>query len=238
MKALLLTFGLIWVGSAGADAIEVVTEDSSYTYVQQGKVVGPATEVVKETLKQADIADYHLTLYPWARAYSLATQRPNVLIYPIVRTPERETLFRWVGELATVAIFLYKFRDQTGVRVDSLEAAKAYTIGVVRDDSREQYLRAQGFQKLVVSADNDENFRLFSLHQVQMIPMPERDAKSFCAEKHIPFGDLEVAYPLHDLKKGIFMAYSLGTSDELVSRTSQAFRSVVASGALRKAMGE
>ncbi|MFJ3524265.1 substrate-binding periplasmic protein [Pseudomonas sp. NPDC090203] len=237
MKALFLVLGLIWLGSAGADPIEVVTEDSSYTYVEHGKVAGPATQVVEETLRQAGIDDYHLALYPWARAYSIATQKPNVLIYPMVRTPEREALFHWVGELATVSIFLYKFRNQPGIQVTNLDTAKAYTIGVVRDDSREHYLQSQGFKKLIVSADNDENFRLFTLHQVQLIPMPERDAKSFCQQKHIAFDQLEVAYPLHDMEKGIYMAYSLGTSEELVSRTTRAFSAVVENGELRKAMG-
>lgn len=238
MKALILALGLIWFGSAGADSIEVVTEDSSYTYVENGKIAGPATEVVEETLKRAAIQGYHLALYPWARAYNIATQKPNVLIYPIVRTPEREALFHWVGELATVPIFLYKFRDEENIQVSNLDAAKAYTIGVVRDDSRESYLHSHGFQKLVISADNGENFRLFSSHQVQMIPMPERDARSFCKESQIPFERLEIAFPLRDMERGIYMAYSLGTSEELVSRTSHAFTSVVESGELRRAMGQ
>jgi polar amino acid transport system substrate-binding protein len=238
MKAVYLALALLWYQGATAEPIEVVTEASSYTYVENGKVRGPATEVVEETLKRARIDDYSLTLYPWARAINIAAQKRNVLIFPIVRTPERENLFEWVGQLSTVAVSLYKFRDRTDIKVADLESAKAYTIGVIRGDSRERYFHVHGFEKLVLTADNNESFRLFSLRQVQLIPMSERDAKALCQALHIPFDELEVVYTLHEFQKGIYMAYSKGTSAELVSRTVQAFQSLDESGALKKIMGE
>lgn len=231
-------FALFWLKAAIAEPIEVVTEESSYTYVTNGKVMGPATEVVEETLKRAEVGDYRVTLYPWARALSIATQKPNVLIYPIVRTPEREHMFHWVGEISSVSVFLYKFRDRTDIKIPDLEAAKAYSIGVIRGDSRERYLHARGFDKLVISADNRENFRLFILRQVQLIPMPEKDAEALCRDQHISFDELEVAYTLRDIQKGIYMAYSLGTSEELISRTARAFDTLVESGLLKKTMGD
>lgn len=56
--------------------------------------------------------------------------------------------------------------------------------------------------------------------------------------QYIPFDELEVAYTLRDIQKGIYMAYSLGTSEELISRTARAFDTVVESGLLKKMMGD
>jgi polar amino acid transport system substrate-binding protein len=206
----------------------VVTEESSYTYVSNGQVAGPATEVVKATLEKARVADYQIAVYPWARAYGIAAQKPNVLIYPIVRTAAREKLFNWVGELARVPIYLYRLRSADNPPITSLADAKSYSIGVVRADSREYYLRSQGFEKLVVAADNDENFRLFSRHLVQLIPLPEKGA--FCQAQNLPFTDLEVAYSMSGMDTPIYMAYSLGTSEDLIERTSRAFAALVGNG--------
>ncbi len=52
-----------------AETIEVVTEDSLYAYQRDDKVVGPGIRIAEETLKNAQLTDYSLSLYPWARAY-------------------------------------------------------------------------------------------------------------------------------------------------------------------------
>ena len=229
-----LAFSVGLAHSAMATTIEAVTEDSSYTFVEHGKVSGPASEIVQDTLKKAGLKDVHFALYPWARAYSLALEQPNILIYPIVRTPEREALFRWVGQLARVSIYLYKFRADEAIRPSVLDEAKGYTIGVVRDDARAKYLSAHGFSKLVVSATNEQNFKLFQLRQVQMIPLPEHDAIAFCKKAGISFSELEVVMPLEELDIGVYIAYSLATSAQTVAQTIQAFKEVESAGGLKK----
>ncbi|WP_447800709.1 hypothetical protein [Pseudomonas kilonensis] len=48
-----------------AETIEVVTEDSLYAYQRDDKVVGPGSRIAEETLKNAQLTDYSLSLYPW-----------------------------------------------------------------------------------------------------------------------------------------------------------------------------
>ncbi|MFK3973565.1 ABC transporter substrate-binding protein [Pseudomonas sp. NPDC087358] len=233
-RLLVLAFGVGIAQATMATTIEAVTEDSSYTFIERGNVSGPASEIVRDTLRAAGFTDVHFALSPWARAYSLALEQPNVLIYPIVRTPQREALFRWVGQLARVSIYLYKFRTADDVQASVFDEAKHYTVGVVRDDARANYLAAQGFSKLVVSATNEQNFKLFQLRQVQMIPLPEHDAIAFCAKAGIPFTELEAVMPLNELDIGIYMAYSLATPESIVVQTVQAFKEVESAGGLKK----
>src|SRR5512145_1222837 len=121
-------------GTLPAQTIKAVTETSSYSRLENGKPAGPANEIAEATLKRAGFSGYSITLYPWARAYDMAQQEPNVLIYLIARTPEREPRFKWVGEFIRVDYFLYKLRDSKGVAVSSLDQARGYSIGVMRDD--------------------------------------------------------------------------------------------------------
>src|SRR6185369_7151225 len=95
---------------AAAQSVRVVTEASQYSRLENGKVVGPATEVTEAVLKRAGVVDYGIALYPWARAQDMALQEPNVLIYLIARTPAREAQFKWAGEIMKVQYHLFKLK--------------------------------------------------------------------------------------------------------------------------------
>lgn len=222
-----------------AQTIEGVTEESSYVYMDQGRVAGVASRIVEAVFKQAGLDDYHLTIYPWARAYDRALREPNVLIYPILRNPERESLFKWVGDLETARPVFFKLREHTNVQVGSLADAKNYVVGVVRDDYREKYLHDQGFTRLVVSANNRENFSRLIHGQVELVPMPERDARKLCADAQLPFDTLEAADSTMDgLNPEIFMAFSRATDDAVVQRARDAYDTLKRDGTITRMLRE
>ncbi|MFJ3470259.1 substrate-binding periplasmic protein [Pseudomonas sp. NPDC090201] len=222
--------------NARADTLQVVTEDSSYSAFENGKVVGVASEIVEQTLARAGITDYHMTLYPWARAYDMARLEPNVLIYPIIRSAERDPLFKWVGELDQVTPSFYKLRERRDVVVKTLQDARSYSVGVVRDDSRQEYLEGKGFSKMVVSANNLDNLRKLLSGQVLLVPMPEREAREQCDDLHIAYEDLEAVYTLDDLSKGLYVAISLKTPEETVKRITNAFAQLKNDGTVAKVL--
>jgi polar amino acid transport system substrate-binding protein len=217
---------LLVVGQAHAERILAVTEITSFSYLENGKVGGPATRLVEQTLKAAGLNDYQVTLYPWARAYDMALSEPNVLIYVIARTPEREPLFKWVGQFATMEPLLFKLASRNDIAPQSLEDASRYRVGVTRDDIRHKYLQTQGFKRLVVSAQNTDNFRKLLNGQIDLMPIEDREARQLCEEQHVDCADVVPAYPLPDLANGLYLAYSNATSDEIVERTRRAFNEV------------
>lgn len=216
--------------------IEAVTEESSLTYVRDGKVTGPASEVVRATLQRAGLVDHRLSLYPWARAYDLALREPNTLIFLIARTPAREPLFKWAGEFLRIEYHLYRLRGREDVRVHTLDDARQYAIGVMRDDVRQQYLQGRGFKKLVVSARNVDTLRMLVDGRVQLLPLPQTDVARFSREAGIDPSSLERVYTLDEMTTGIYMAYSRSTPDAVVQRTQQAFDSLKAEGVVARWM--
>jgi polar amino acid transport system substrate-binding protein len=224
--------------NARADTLQVVTEDSSYSSFENGKVVGVASEIVEKTLARAGITDYHMTLYPWARAYDMARLEPNVLIYPIIRSTERDPLFKWVGELDQVTPMFYKLRERRDVVVKSLQDAKNYSVGVVRDDSRQEYLEGKGFNKMVISSNNLDNLRKLLSGQVLLVPMPEREAREQCEDLHIAYEDLEAVYTLDELSKGLYVALSLKTPDDTVKRITNAFTQLKDDGTVARVLAQ
>lgn len=224
--------------SAHADTMHVVTEDSSYSWLQDGKVTGPANEIVEKTLINAGLKDYHMALYPWARAYDMARLEPNVVIYPMIRNTDREPLFHWVGELEPVVQVFYKLRDRKDVVVGTLQDAKKYTVGVVRDDARQQYLESQHFSRMVVSSNNLDNLRKLLSGQVALVPMPEREARDQCRDLNVSFDLLENVYTIDDLSQSLYVALSLKTPPDTVKRVTEAFAQLKADGTVAKALAQ
>ncbi|MEF7615161.1 transporter substrate-binding domain-containing protein [Aquincola sp. MAHUQ-54] len=235
-SALVLAAGCQAPGAAQAQTIHAVTEATAYARLEGGQVKGPAPRIVEAVLREAGFRDHRMSLYPWARAYDMALHEPDVLIFLLARTPEREKQFQWVGEFRQVAYHFYKLKERTDVRVDTLDDAKHYTIGVSRDDVRHQYLRAKGFPKLVVSPSNLDSFRSLLQGQVQLLPISDDNAAGLCAQTGFDCTRLERAFTLDDLTVGLYLAFSASTPDSHVQRTRRAFERVRASGLVRRLM--
>ena len=219
-----------------ADTIAVVTEDSLYAYLRDDKLAGPGIHIAAEILKQADLGDFHMALYPWARAYEMALREPNVLIFPLDRTPAREKLFKWVGEIHRSTSRLYKLRETAPISIASLEEAKQYSIGVIRNDAKQVYLQDRGFSRLVVSANNHDNFQKLLNRQVQLVPMPENTARLMSQDAQMDFNLLEQVYSLDEQPHRVYLAFSLGTPDETVAKAQRAFEQLKASGEVERIM--
>lgn len=221
---------------AAGQTLQVVTEETPYTFVRNGKVVGVATEVVEKTLQRAGMPDYRIAIYPWARAYDMALNEPNVLIFLIARTPAREAQFQWLGEFMKMEYHLYKLKEDTKVVVHQLADARAYVTGVTRDDLRHQYLQSKGFTKLVVSAQNSDNFRKLVNRQIQIIPLPEQDKLVLCEELKFDCAKLEKLLTLDELSTGLYLATGTQTPNPTAERLRAAFHQLKADGTVRKVM--
>ncbi|MFZ6864511.1 substrate-binding periplasmic protein [Undibacterium sp. Ji67W] len=219
-----------------AQNIRVVTEENAYAFMQDGKVSGPATKVAELSLQNAGFTDYKVNIYPWARSYELALKVPNVLIYTIIRTPERENLFKWTGELMKIHFYLYKLKERNDISLNNLNDAKRYTIGVIRDDVRHQYLVKEGFQKLVISAQSIDSFDRLINRQVDLVPFNDDDPQQLCKAKKFDCDKLERVLTLNEMSTGMYMAFSLSTPDSIVERTQKAFEKLKADGTVKKIM--
>lgn len=237
MRHRLLATCLLLAAAAAANAqrVTAVTETTPYTYVANGRVTGSATQVVEQTLQRAGLTPYQVHLYPWARAYELALKEPNVLIFLIARTPAREHQFLWAGEIMKIQYHLYRLKSSP-LDVKTLEAAKAYTVGVMRDDVRQQYLRSKGFERLVVSAQSLDNFQKLLRGQVDLVPLTTDDAASLCQQTGFDCTGLVRVLTLDEASTGLYMAYSLSTPTAVVQRTQEAFAQLQAEGQVQRLM--
>ncbi len=216
-------------------AIRVVTEElPPYNMRRAGMVTGLSTEVVRAVLQQAGI-EAEIRVMPWARAYDIALNEENVLIYSIVRTPQREKLFKWVGTVAPARWLLYA-QPGRGIRLERLEDARGYRVATVNQDAGEQYLLGKGFElgkSLQSSNAYEANYEKFKLGRVDLWISDELNARYLVRQAgDDPAVMLSNALPLPDLgpEGAMDMAFSRRTPDATVERFRAALRAIRQNG--------
>jgi len=141
----LLTTNVVLATDNSATSITVVTEIAPpLQYLEKGKLAGETTKKVSAILKSAGI-DANFQVYPWARAYDYALRHKNTLIYPIIRSPERESKFEWIGQLLTLNLSIIQIKNTSAKPLKNLNQAKTLKIGLMRNDYVHQLLMKYDF---------------------------------------------------------------------------------------------
>ncbi len=228
---------------ARADNVTAVTENAfPLSFERDGKVDGHATALVEETFRRAGF-EYKIELYPWARALNMATNDPNVLIYSIARTPEREPQFKWVGEIMPIRYSLYKMRDRHDIVIKTLDDAKKYRIGILKDDTRAKYLAQHGFsegltQGLQEVTTNALNLRKLESGRIDLVPLSRLGVAGLCKSEGFDCGQFEVAFDLDLPANYLYMAFSKTTPDAVVDKARNAYSALRKEGVVQKILGE
>jgi polar amino acid transport system substrate-binding protein len=144
---LLLFFSIALPSTVFSDNVIVVTENyPPYSYEQEGKITGTSTDIVKCIMDESGL-EYKIEVLPWARAYEMALNRDDVLIYNIMRTPERETLFNWIALLGEAKFYLMGRSEENYEASLPQLIAKGYNATCVINDAACEWLRNAGFDK-------------------------------------------------------------------------------------------
>ncbi len=126
-------------------------------FTKGGGVTGAATEIVREIMKRLQVS-YDIKSLPWKRAYAYLSEEPNVMLFTVTRSKDRENLFKWAGPIITSRLVFFAKKDST-IDIRSLEDAKKVDkIGMVQGYSVEKYLLQRGFSNIdAISASERTN---------------------------------------------------------------------------------
>ncbi|MBF0259511.1 MAG: transporter substrate-binding domain-containing protein [Desulfamplus sp.] len=229
----------LFLGSfISANEIKVVTETwEPYNFEKNGKVTGISTEIVEYSLKKAgiSISGNKINIYPWVRAYKMAMEDENILIYTILRTQERENLFKWVGPLIpSEKFYFYKNKSRTDISVSSLDEAKKYQIGVLRGSVHEDFLLRNGFSTTLIQtvADQELNLKKLLAGRIDFIIDTDSSLEIRTKQMNLPLSEFEKTLFLFE--NGYYMAFSKKTSDEIVEKVRNAFSELEKEGEVDK----
>lgn len=205
--------------------LAITTEPSApSSMLDRGRVVGIATDKVREAMDRAGIA-YSIEMLPWKRAYQAALERPNGCVYSTTRTPEREPLFKWVGP-TDIAEWVLMGRADRKLKLDNLEDARALRIGTYNGDARDGYLRSRGF--MVDSTSNDlSNPRKLLLGRIDVWAASLRSGSTVLAR----YGYDKQVVPLLVFNEiGVYLACNRAVPNHVIARLNAAFDAIARDG--------
>jgi polar amino acid transport system substrate-binding protein len=213
-----------------AAELKILTEDlPPLNYLKNGVLVGPSVEIVKEIKKRVG-SDEQIKVYPWARAYKMALEEKNVVLFSTTRSVEREDLFKWVGPLATKRDVLVA-KKGSGLNINTLQDAKRVgRIGTIRDDTKEQLLKGLGFTNLESISDEKMNVKKLVLGRIDLWAYKVPGIKTVCELAGVDYNELEVVYHLRRIDLSI--AFSKQTSDSIVEKWRNAYNEMTADGTI------
>ena len=237
-KILLLIVSLCFFGaqSPAAEQLTILTENlPPLNYVENGELVGSSVEIVEEIQKRTGSLE-PIQVYPWARAYKMALEEENIVLFGMTYTDDRSQLFKWVGPLATKRDILLARRDAP-FSITSLEdAKKVERIGTLRDDVRGKLLEKMGFTNLEPVSDEQKNAQKLALGRIDLWAYKKPGFRTVCKLAEV---DPELFVEVAHLKESeLKIAFSKKTSDAIVSRWQKAFADMVQDGTVQRILDQ
>jgi polar amino acid transport system substrate-binding protein len=207
--------------------IRVVTEDTfPIQFIQDGEVKGPATELVKSVLAEANIL-YTIDVLPWARAYNNVLTQPNTIIYSIARTKHRESLFQWIGSVMKLDYYLVGMDHLKLKQPITLGDLKKLRIGAIRDSATEQYLISLGFKNLYTVNKHSQSIKMLKLGRIDLFPTNYSSFQFSCLHLKVNCQKIKALYQLDQLTASLYFALSHQTNSELVDKVNAAYNKVM-----------
>jgi len=194
-------------------------------------LVGPAVDIVKEIQKRVGSSE-EIKVYPWARAYKMALEEKNIILFGMTHTKVRQDKFNWVGPIARKSDILVA-KKSSGIKINNLEdAKKVERIGTLRDDTKEVFLKRQGFTNLVPTYDDQINAKKLVSGRIDLWVTKKPGVKTICALAGVNYHEIEEVYKIRELDVSI--AVSKKTSDTILHQWKIAFNEMSADGTIMR----
>jgi polar amino acid transport system substrate-binding protein len=224
-------FAFLSPGMIHSASLRILTENlPPLNYVKDGALIGPSVEMVKEIQRRIGSTE-EIQVYPWARAYQIAQEEENVMLFSVSHTASRENKFKWVGPLATKRDILVAKKGSNLV-INSLEdAKKVLRIGVLRDDTKEEFLKMHGFTNLEPVSDERKNAQKLMLGRIDLWVFKKPGLKTVCELAGVDYDAVEEVFNLRETTVDI--AFSLKTPDAVVEQWRTTFADMLTDGTVQ-----
>lgn len=196
------------------------SEKIPYNYSEHGQVRGISIDIVQALLPKQQVAN-ETEMLPWPRAFEIATKTPELLIFTMGKTPEREQQgFRFIGPFSTRQHLLYSTRtDLPEIRsYEDIRRAKLIVAGL-RGGWLSASFKQQGIPVHEVG-NYQQGVQMLLLNRAQLWLSTDLEA-----EMHLKLAQTNVAlHPVWLVRcSGNYLGLSPGTSETTRQNLQQAY---------------
>lgn len=199
-----------------------------HSYDEEGHAIGLSVDVLAEMLRRSEIPFHNQRTckVPWARAVEETRFKTHRLIIGAMRTPERESHFKWVGPYATLNVGLIAKKDR-GICIATLRDLSRYSIGVITNSAPAEQLvtlAPDTRDTMELLTTSEQQFRMLAADRVDMISHVGSVALYFMRSLNMNPKAYEIVYLL-DMQQ-LYFALSKDTDDAVVERMQKSLNSM------------
>jgi len=159
-------------GTLFAQEMDLICDEwPPYQIVENDKITGFGTEIVKTVLERMEVKISTLHVYPWKRAITMMEKGDADALFSANYAKEREA-FAWYPEEALIqSPWVLWVREEDGLKFDSFEDLKGKRFGVVRGYSYTpefwDFIKKNAQPDEVT--DDETNFRKLNMSRVDYV---------------------------------------------------------------------
>jgi polar amino acid transport system substrate-binding protein len=212
-------FNKAYSASSDIDDYNILIDNfPPYNYKDGNDYKGIAVELLGEILKDLNARQdiTKIKSLPWAEAYNEIKHKENTMLFSMLRSKEREKMFKWAGPIAPVEIVLISLANRK-IEIDTPRKVRKYKIAAIGDDIGEMQLKILWVSRKIVSVNSfSELLDKLEKAEVSMIAIDRKDFDWQIKEKGLKPKDFKVVY---ELTKGeSYFAFHHDTPDELITK--------------------
>ncbi|WP_434341374.1 substrate-binding periplasmic protein [Motilimonas cestriensis] len=146
----------------------LTSHEPPMNFEQDGEINGIITDYVKLLMQHVDVKN-EIQIAPWARVLEAGMQQPNTLIFSAERNAQREEHFYWIGPVMAKRWYFIA-RNATPFPYQQLKQYKHVdSIGVLRADNRETWLKAQGFTNYYPVSNLEQAYKMLMSERLDLV---------------------------------------------------------------------
>lgn len=221
--------------SSAIGKISVLTEHlAPFQIVSENKVEGYSTDIISAVLDHAGV-EYSIEALPWSLSFQRAKKEANSCVYSLVRIPQRENDFHWIGKISSSTTSFYSLSGRD-IKIEKLDQAQQYVTAVMEDDVAHHFLTSNGFI---------ENESLYVLNNydalLKLLEMPNRnidfvilndDLLAYRLEDSKDALQYQNVYQIRELTMDFYLGCSLNTPDESIKHLTNSMAELEKNGTL------
>lgn len=207
-----------------AGNLTIYTEEwKPVSYSENGEAKGLGVEVVQEIMRRLGLSN-QIRVVPWARGWKNLVEKPNVVLFTVTRTEEREKLFAMIGPVAVGTTNFYA-KKGSGIRITTMEdARKVNGIGVYRSAVEEQILTKQGFSNLEATSIPLYSAMKLMIGRIDLWCNANLTAGKILEDAGYSIDDVENLFTIQE--NHLYIAMSRGTPEETVRLWTQTLEAI------------
>lgn len=217
-----------YIPSIGFVHLNYLTEDwAPFNYQVGGKPAGISVEILEAIFRNMGVnrtrADVHIV--PLADGFQQAQGNTSTVLFSIVRTHEREPLYKWAGPFTKSSFVLFAPTNRN-ITIASSEDLNRYRIGAVKSSIENDLLISQGVNAshLVPGLVPDELLQKLERGQIDLWATGDLAGRYEMKKAGVNPGAYEIVYTLGE--KDFYYIFSKDVPDTLVSAFQQSIETV------------